>query len=95
VHPGVTKGWKQHTRMTMNLVVVSGTVTFQLHDAVTGRTTVHTLGDANYARLTVPPGWWMAFTGIGEGTNLVCNMASMPHDPAEAVNVDLATYPLA
>ena len=45
---------------------------------------------------TIPsPGWWMAFTGTGDGTNLVCNMASIPHDPAEAVNVDLAAYPLA
>jgi dTDP-4-dehydrorhamnose 3,5-epimerase len=95
VHPGVTKGWKQHTRMTMNLVVVAGGVTFHLHDAGTGRTASHTLGDASYGRLTVPPGWWMAFTGTGDGTNLVCNMASIPHDPAEAVNVDLAAYPLA
>jgi dTDP-4-dehydrorhamnose 3,5-epimerase len=94
VHHGVTKGWKQHTRMVMNLVVVAGEVTFHLHDAATGVTTSHALGDGNYARLTVPPGWWMAFTGTGTGTNLVCNLASIPHDPAEAVNVDLATYPV-
>ncbi|QBE64016.1 dTDP-4-dehydrorhamnose 3,5-epimerase [Pseudoduganella lutea] len=91
---GVTKGWKQHTRMVMNLVVVAGEVTFHLHDAGTGRTASHTLGEGNYARLTVPPGWWMAFTGTGAGTNLVCNLASIAHDPAEARNVDLSTFPL-
>jgi len=92
---GATKGWKRHTRMVMNLVVVSGAVTFHLHDAANGRTTCHTLGDASYGRLTVPPGWWMAFSGTGTGTNLICNIASIAHDPAEAVNADLATYPLA
>jgi dTDP-4-dehydrorhamnose 3,5-epimerase len=94
VHAGVTKGWKRHTRMTMNLVVVSGAVTFHLHDGASGGTTCHTLGDENYARLTVPPGWWMAFSGAGSGSNIVCNLASIAHDPLEAVNADLAAYPL-
>lgn len=95
VHHGVTKGWKQHTRMVMNLVVVAGDVTFHLHDASTGETVSHCLGAQHYARLTVPPGWWMAFTGTAPGLNLVCNLASIAHDPTEAVNVPLATYPLA
>lgn len=94
VHQAETKGWKRHTRMQMNLVVPVGSVRFYLHDEVTGKTTAHTLGQENYARLTVPPGFWMAFQGMGHGLNLVCNLASIEHDPTEAVNMPLETYSL-
>jgi dTDP-4-dehydrorhamnose 3,5-epimerase len=94
VHYGAMKGWKQHTKMYMNLIVPVGSVCFYLHDEKTGSTTQYELGANNYARLTVPPGFWMAFSGVGAGLNLVCNLASIPHDPAEAINVPIETYPL-
>ncbi len=94
VHHGVTKGWKRHSRMQMNLIVPLGAVQFYLHDEATGKTTRYLLGPANYARLTVPPGYWMAFQGMSEDLNLVCNLASIEHDPEEALNVPLETYPL-
>jgi dTDP-4-dehydrorhamnose 3,5-epimerase len=89
-----TKGWKAHTRMHMNLVVPTGTVRFHLHDDRSGRTTVHDIGEDNYVRLTVPPKVWVAFTGIGDGKNLILNIASIEHDPAEANNAPLSAYPL-
>lgn len=92
---GETKGWKQHTAMQMNLVVPVGEVEFHLRAGDEGETQNHVLGDLNYARLTVPPGYWVAFTGRGTGLNLVLNVASLPHDPAEAVNLPLETFPLA
>lgn len=94
VHCGAIKGWKLHTKMQMNLVVPVGTVRFYLHDAKVGTTTQFELGAENYARLTVPPGLWMAFSGIGTGLNLVCNLANIAHDPLEAINVAIETYPL-
>lgn len=94
VHCGEVKGWKQHTKMQMNLVVPVGKVRFYLHDEHTGKTTQYELGTENYARLTVPAGYWMAFTGLGQDLNLVLNLASIEHDPAEAINVPLETYPL-
>lgn len=94
VHQAETKGWKRHTRMQMNLLVPVGAVRFYLHDETSGKTTQYTLGPENYARLTVPPGYWMAFRGMEHKLNLVCNLASIEHDPAEAVNVSLETYPL-
>jgi dTDP-4-dehydrorhamnose 3,5-epimerase len=94
VYPGDTKGWKAHTRMHMNLVVPVGTVRFYLHDEQNGTTTVYEIGEHNYVRLTVPPGIWMAFSGVGDGLNLVLNLASIEHDPAEATNVPLETYRL-
>ena len=42
----------------------------------------------NYQRLTVKAGVWMAFRGVGE-YNMLLNLASVEHDPSEAVNIDL------
>lgn len=94
VHHGETKGWKKHIKMHMNLVVPVGEVCFYLHNETTAQTTPYILGPGNYARLTVPPGYWMAFCGMSTGMNLVCNLASIEHNPEEAVNVPLETYPL-
>lgn len=94
VHPGVTKGWKRHREMTLNLIVPAGTIEFHVRseDGANGESI--RLGEPCYARLTVPPGVWMAFTGIGDGLNLLLNVASIPHDPEEAVNVPLEQFPL-
>lgn len=94
VHHGEIKGWKKHTRMQMNLVVPAGEVCFYLHNEATSQTSQYILGAENYVRLTIPPGYWTAFCGLSTGLNLVCNLANIEHDPAEAVNVPLETYPL-
>lgn len=91
---GQTKGWKQHREMCLNLVVPMGEVRFHVHNEATGTTTTYLLGEANYARLTVPPGLWMAFTGVGPGTNLICNLASIEHRPEEAVGAELERFSL-
>jgi len=94
VHQGVTKGWKQHQLVTMNLVVPVGEVEFFLRDPLGGLGYSVRLGEGNYQRLTVSPGLWMAFRGIAQELNLVLNLANMPHDPDEAINVPLETFSL-
>ena len=94
VHYGDIKGWKKHTLMQLNLVVPIGLVRFYVHDEHTGKTSQFTLGPEQYGRLTVPPGFWVAFEGCHPELNLVLNVASIEHDPAEAINVALETYPL-
>jgi dTDP-4-dehydrorhamnose 3,5-epimerase len=91
---GQIKGWKKHTEMVLNLVVPVGQICFYVHDEKTRVTTAYKLGPDNYARLTVPPGYWVAFEGCGAGTNLACNLASIIHRPEEAVSVDLSTFAL-
>lgn len=92
---GQTKGWKKHRRMHMNLVVVQGEVAFHVHNDRTGITETFVLGieASNYARLNVPPSLWVAFTGRSEAASLVLNLASIEHDPDEADNVELDTFP--
>lgn len=93
VYYGVTKGWKRHRLMTLNLVVLQGTIRFIVHDGVTPEIVdLSVEGDAPYGRLTVPPGLWMAFHGRGRGSNLLLNVASILHDPTEADNVGIETF---
>lgn len=94
IHQNDIKGWKQHTRMLMNLVVPVGLVGFHFYNEKLRRNDFLAIGQNNYARITVQPGIWMAFQGMSEELNLVLNLASIPHDPEEAINVDLSTYPL-
>lgn len=79
---GQTKGWKKHSLMQMNLIVPSGKVCFFV---VVGEQQIeeYVLGLDQYTRLTVPPGFWFAFRGIGANSNLVLNIASIEHDPTE------------
>lgn len=84
---GKIKPWKRHNRMTLNLVVPIGKIRFVLHDDRTEppKFTEVVLGNpGHYARLTVPPGIWMAFQGVAEGISWLLNVADLPHDPAEA-----------
>ncbi len=94
VNNGSVKGWKRHQRMILNLVVPLGTIRFVLYDGRPGSKSFQsfqelTLSRENYQRLTVPPGIWMAFQGIGDGENMLLNIASIPHDPAEADNLPI------
>jgi len=94
VNHGARKGWKKHHEMTLNLVVVSGVIRFILYDDRPGSDSFHQFQEVelsiqNYQRLTVPPGVWMAFTGKAMGTNMLLNIASIPHDPNEAENLPI------
>lgn len=94
INNGETKGWKKHQKMTMNLIVPVGNVRFHLRNELTRESASFELGEGNYQRLTVAPGVWMAFSACGEGLNLILNVASIPHDPEEAINVALESFQL-
>jgi dTDP-4-dehydrorhamnose 3,5-epimerase len=100
VSQGVIKGWKRHNRFTLNLIVPAGDIRFIVYDdrpskSTYGQFTELRLGvgmDCNYARLTVSPGLWIAFQGMGE-FNLLLNIIAAEHDPDEADNKDIADIP--
>lgn len=94
VNCGAIKGWKKHLRMTLNLVVIEGEIRFVLFDGRDGSATQGVFHEVrlslnNYQRLTVPPGIWMAFQGIGTGKNILLNVASIEHDPQESTTVKI------
>ena len=88
------KGWKKHTVMVLNLIVPIGAVEFIIYDDRIDSSTKNQffsliLSQENYQRLTVPAGVWMAFKGIGEDLNMLLNIASIEHDPSEAITKQL------
>ena len=88
------KGWKKHTIMVLNLIVPIGAVEFIIYDDRIDSSTKNQffsliLSQENYQRLTVPAGVWMAFKGIGEDLNMLLNIASIEHDPSEAISKQL------
>lgn len=95
VDKGFVKGWKRHNRMTLNLIVPIGLIQFRVVDDVAHTSEDFLLGpDApgQYGRLTVPPGLWLAFGGVGEGCNMLLNVASLQHDPLEADRTDMDAF---
>ncbi len=88
INQGEVKGWKKHTRMTLNLIVVVGEIEFVVYDEDTKKFFSVKLSKNNYQRLTVKPGAWVAFRGMQEN-NMLLNLANLEHDPDEAVNIVL------
>ena len=93
VYPGVVKGWHLHKKMTLNYAVVSGMIKLVLYDdrpdsPTNGELMELFIGESNYSRVTIPPGVWNGFKGLGIVPAIVANLASIPHDPAEIIRID-------
>jgi len=84
------KAWKRHTKMTMNIIVPIGNVRFVFFNESEGFR-VEEIGVDNYARMTVPPGIWFGFQGLGINQSLLLNISSILHDPTEVERSELHT----
>lgn len=95
VFSGDTKGWKRHLRMTLNLVCVAGAIRVMVREG-NGRMVLDTELSPDtpdlYHRLTVPPGYFVAFQGVSPHTSMLLNVASIPHDPEEAETLPLDAF---
>jgi dTDP-4-dehydrorhamnose 3,5-epimerase len=94
VEPLSTKAWKQHTKMTLNLIVPVGAVRVVIVDERVDSTTCGQfqeviLSPETYQRLTVPPMLWVGFQGIAGITSMMLNVANIEHCPDESSNVEL------
>jgi dTDP-4-dehydrorhamnose 3,5-epimerase len=93
VYPGAVKGWHLHTEMTLNYAVVSGRIKLVCYDdreesATRGNVWEAFLGEDNYQLVTVPPGVWNGFKGLGVVEAIVANCATVPHRPDEIIRKD-------
>ena len=88
INKGDIKGWKKHTEMVLNLVVPIGEIEFIIYNENSKEFFSVKLSHSNYQRLTVKPNLWVAFRGIGE-YNMLLNLASIEHNPLEAININL------
>ena len=86
------KGWKRHSKMKMNLVVPFGKVQFVFYNHISRKFKKVTIGETNYKRITVEPGIWFAFKGIGEPFSLLNNIADIHHDAKEVERISLGEF---
>lgn len=91
--PGGIKAWHIHREMTLNYAVPFGMIDLVLYDdrersATRGHLMHVRTGDSNYALVTIPPGIWYGFKGLGESPAIVANCATMPYDASEISRKD-------
>jgi dTDP-4-dehydrorhamnose 3,5-epimerase len=96
VNYGEIKSWKKHKKMTLNFTVPVGAIKIVVFDNRDGSETKGTFFEIilsldNYQRITIAPDLWVAFAGMGEGKNLLLNIASLEHDPLEADRLELSS----
>lgn len=90
IEEGEVKGWKRHNRMILNIVVPVGAIKFVIYDDREGSVTngefeeVILSSFSNYQRMTIAPGLWMAFQGVGKGISMLLDIIPEPHNPDEA-----------
>lgn len=93
VYPGVVKGWHLHRRMVIHYAVPVGMVKLVLYDdraasPTRGRVEELYLGQDHHCLVKVPVGVWNGFMGLSPEPAVVCNCASIPHDPEEIERAD-------
>jgi dTDP-4-dehydrorhamnose 3,5-epimerase len=93
INEGCIKAWKRHNLMTLNLVCPIGKVLIVLLiDSENGIYRTEEIGESRYLRLTIPPGIWFGFKGIGDGSSLIMNVADIEHDPNEVDRCDCSEF---
>jgi dTDP-4-dehydrorhamnose 3,5-epimerase len=93
VLPGAIKAWHLHHRMTINYAVPYGRIKLVLfddreHSPTRGQLEELFVGQDNYCLVSVPPLVWNGFKGYGTTEAIVCNCASIVHDPEEIERLD-------
>jgi dTDP-4-dehydrorhamnose 3,5-epimerase len=87
------KGWKKHTKMTLTLLVIKGKIKFYVYDDKLLSDTYDSIFEfvlsptkEGYQKLIIEPQFWVAFEGLNKEENVLMNLASISHDPSEAIN---------
>lgn len=96
IKPKQIKGWKKHTKTTLNLIVLKGEIEFVFFD---DRENSKTFGNFlsiiasdsndNYKRISVSPGIWMAFRCKSETQSLLLDVIDLPHSDNESLKIEL------
>ena len=74
--------------MKMNLVVPVGKVRFVFYSPEKKFLMNPIIGSENYSRITVSPGVWFGFKGLGKDINCILNISNIVHDPKETERMD-------
>lgn len=84
INPNCIKGWKKHTKMICKLAVISGKIRFYIQDNDQD-TLKFLISEQDDQVLEIKPGTWFAFENVSKQVSIICNAASMVHDPNEVM----------
>ncbi|TFH46375.1 MAG: dTDP-4-dehydrorhamnose 3,5-epimerase [ANME-2 cluster archaeon] len=87
-YPGVVKGWHYHKKHTDNFTCVYGMMKVALYDAGDDSSTKGTImeffvGEKNPLLISVPPGVYHGFKGIGTETAYFLSVPTLPYNYQE------------
>ena len=98
-YPGMYKAWHYHTRQTQNYVVIQGMIRLAVskNSWTPGSNfdidfDTHYIGDSNYQRITIQPGYINGYTAVGNTAAIVINVTNLEHDPNEMLRYDLNEF---
>jgi dTDP-4-dehydrorhamnose 3,5-epimerase len=88
VYAGVVKAWHLHSKMTLNYLVVVGSIRLALFDdragsPTRGKTQELFLEESDSKLIVIPPGIWNGFKGLGSTASIIANCATTPHTAEE------------
>ena len=84
---GVVNGWHVHERLELNYICLTCMIKLVLYDLrenSQSRGVIEEIffGEDNYCLVHIPPGIANGSKGLTAPFSLLCNVASLPHDPA-------------
>lgn len=87
-YPGVVKGWHYHKKQTDNFTCICGMMKVVLYDARNDSKTKGTImeffvGEKNPLLISVPPGVYHGFKGIGTDTAYFLSVPTLPYNYQE------------
>lgn len=85
------KGWKRHTKMTLNLLPVTGEIALYVKRDLHESPEEIRFGFDDYKLVSIEPNVWVAFKGIAD-VNMMANVASIEHDPSESETVPYSDH---
>jgi len=93
IKPGVVKAWNLHKKITINYIVIKGTIKFVLFDNRKNSPTFNQkqeiiLSLSNYVSVSVPPLIWNGFQCIGSKKAYVINFTDYPYSKTEIIKMD-------
>lgn len=101
IHYQTIKAWKLHKRHTANFICPMGKVKLVIYkehsrgNPVKGYPKEIILSDdpEQYHCVTIPPGIWYGFAGLGKPTNLIFSLLNGEHSLDEQLSADVDTFP--
>lgn len=79
ISSGVDRGWKIHKEATCNVMVPHGRVMFVVAEHDFSDWCFVELGGEEQKRLTIHPGCWYKFLGLGSHDSLIANVLDVKH----------------